>query len=233
MPISLIATLGGMYLFDFSINNISLMALTLAVGLVVDDAIVMLENIVRHIEEGMQPFDAALKGSREIGFTIISITVSLIAVFIPVLLMGGVVGRIFHEFAVVVDGGDRGFGLRLADPDADAVRAHAEAAEATGRRAAGIGSTACSKAASTPCSRSMIAGSEILPELPSADADRVSCDRGRHRSGCVSTIPKGFFPQEDIGQLAGLDRGARGHLLRRDGRAAGRRSSECSATRPT
>ena len=102
VPISLIATIGGMYLFHFSIDNISLLALTLAVGLVVDDAIVMLENIVRHIEEGMPPFEAALKGSREIGFTIISITVSLVAVFIPVLLMGGVVGRVFHEFAVVV-----------------------------------------------------------------------------------------------------------------------------------
>ena len=102
VPISLIATVGGMYLLDFSIDNISLMALTLTVGLVVDDAIVMLENIVRHIEEGMQPFEAALKGSREIGFTIVSITVSLIAVFIPVLLMGGPVGRIFNEFAIVV-----------------------------------------------------------------------------------------------------------------------------------
>ncbi|HJT11337.1 MAG TPA: efflux RND transporter permease subunit [Dongiaceae bacterium] len=102
VPISLIATIGGMYLLGFSIDNISLLGLTLAVGLVVDDAIVMLENIVRHIEEGMQPFEAALKGSREIGFTIISITVSLVAVFIPVLLMGGVVGRVFHEFAVVV-----------------------------------------------------------------------------------------------------------------------------------
>ena len=102
VPISLIATVGGMYLLNFSIDNVSLLALTLAVGLVVDDAIVMLENIVRHIEEGMQPFEAALKGSREIGFTIISITVSLVAVFIPVLLMGGVVGRVFHEFAVVV-----------------------------------------------------------------------------------------------------------------------------------
>jgi HAE1 family hydrophobic/amphiphilic exporter-1 len=102
VPISLIATIGGMYLLDFSIDNISLLGLTLAVGLVVDDAIVMLENIVRHIEEGMQPFEAALKGSREIGFTIISITVSLVAVFIPVLLMGGVVGRVFNEFAVVV-----------------------------------------------------------------------------------------------------------------------------------
>jgi len=81
-----------------SINNMTLLALTLSVGFVVDDAIVMLENIVRHIEGGMRPFEAALKGSREIGFTIISITFSLIAVFIPVLLMGGMVGRVFREF---------------------------------------------------------------------------------------------------------------------------------------
>ena len=103
VPISLIATLGAMYLLNFSIDNISLLGLTLAVGLVVDDAIVMLENIYRHMEEeGLGPFEAALKGSREIGFTIISITVSLVAVFIPVLLMGGIIGRIFNEFAVVV-----------------------------------------------------------------------------------------------------------------------------------
>jgi HAE1 family hydrophobic/amphiphilic exporter-1 len=103
VPISLIATLGAMYLFGFSINNISLLGLTLAVGLVVDDAIVMVENIYRHMEEdGMEPFEAALKGSREIGFTIISISISLVAVFIPVLLMGGIVGRVFNEFAVVV-----------------------------------------------------------------------------------------------------------------------------------
>ena len=102
VPLSLIATLGVMYVFGFSIDNISLLGLTLSVGLVVDDAIVMLENISRHIEEGMPPREAALKGSEEIGFTIVSITASLVAVFIPVLLMGGVVGRIFNEFAVVV-----------------------------------------------------------------------------------------------------------------------------------
>ena len=103
VPISLLATLGGMALLGFSIDNISLLGLTLSVGLVVDDAIVMLENIVRHMDEdGLSAFDAALKGSREIGFTILSITLSLVAVFIPVLLMGGVVGRIFNEFALVV-----------------------------------------------------------------------------------------------------------------------------------
>ena len=97
VPISLVATFAVMYAFNFSINNMTLLALTLSVGFVVDDAIVMLENIVRHIEGGMRPFEAALKGAREIGFTIISITVSLIAVFIPVLLMGGMVGRVFRD----------------------------------------------------------------------------------------------------------------------------------------
>jgi HAE1 family hydrophobic/amphiphilic exporter-1 len=102
VPISLIATCAAMYAFGFSINNMTLLALTLSVGFVVDDAIVMLENIVRHIEGGMRPFEAALKGSREIGFTIMSITLALIAVFIPVLLMGGMVGRVFREFAVSI-----------------------------------------------------------------------------------------------------------------------------------
>src|SRR5215468_1292525 len=102
VPVSLIGTCATMYVFGFSINNMTLLALTLSVGFVVDDAIVMLENIVRHIEGGMRPFEAALKGAREIGFTIISITFSLIAVFIPVLLMGGMVGRVFREFAVSI-----------------------------------------------------------------------------------------------------------------------------------
>ena len=102
VPVSLIGTCAAMYVFGFSINNMTLLALTLSVGFVVDDAIVMLENIVRHIEGGMRPFEAALKGSREIGFTIVSITFSLIAVFIPVLLMGGMVGRVFREFAVTI-----------------------------------------------------------------------------------------------------------------------------------
>ncbi|MDQ8728809.1 efflux RND transporter permease subunit [Bradyrhizobium sp. LHD-71] len=102
VPISLIGTCATMYLLGFSINNMTLLALTLSVGFVVDDAIVMLENIVRHIENGMRPYEAALKGAREIGFTIMSITFSLIAVFIPVLLMGGIVGRVFREFAVTI-----------------------------------------------------------------------------------------------------------------------------------
>jgi HAE1 family hydrophobic/amphiphilic exporter-1 len=102
VPLSIITTYGAMALFGFSINNISLLALTLCVGFVVDDAIVVLENIVRYIEEGMSPMEAAIKGSGEIGFTIISITFSLVAVFLPVLFMGGIVGRLFREFAVTI-----------------------------------------------------------------------------------------------------------------------------------
>ena len=102
LPVSIVGTFAAMYLGGYSLNNVSLMALTLAVGFVVDDAIVMLENIVRHTEAGMAPMEAALKGSREITFTIMSMTISLVAVFIPVFFMGGVVGRVFHEFAIVI-----------------------------------------------------------------------------------------------------------------------------------
>ncbi|MEO7057490.1 MAG: efflux RND transporter permease subunit [Caldimonas sp.] len=102
VPISLIGTCGAMYLLGYSLNNLSLMALTIATGFVVDDAIVMIENISRYIEKGMKPLDAALRGAEEIGFTIISLTVSLIAVLIPLLFMGDVVGRLFREFAVTL-----------------------------------------------------------------------------------------------------------------------------------
>jgi HAE1 family hydrophobic/amphiphilic exporter-1 len=102
LPFSIIGTFAAMYMMGFSVDNISLMALTLSVGFVVDDAIVMLENIVRHVEKGEGVFDAALHGSREIGFTILSMTLSLVAVFIPVLFMGGILGRILHEFAVTI-----------------------------------------------------------------------------------------------------------------------------------
>ena len=102
LPMSIIGTFAVMYLFGYTVDNLSLMALTLSVGFVVDDAIVMLENIVRHMEDGMPAFEAALKGSREIGFTIFSMTLSLAAVFIPVLFMSGILGRLLHEFAVTI-----------------------------------------------------------------------------------------------------------------------------------
>src|SRR3989454_1322633 len=102
VPLSLVGTLGVMYLLGYSLNNLTLMALTISTGFVVDDAIVMIENIVRYIEEGERPLDAALKGAGQIGFTIISLTVSLIAVLIPLLFMGGIVGRLFREFAITL-----------------------------------------------------------------------------------------------------------------------------------
>jgi multidrug efflux pump len=102
VPVSLITTFGVMYLLGYSIDNLSLMALTISTGFVVDDAIVVIENITRYLEQGMHPFQAALRGAKEVGFTVITISVSLIAVFIPLLMMGGVVGRLFREFAVTL-----------------------------------------------------------------------------------------------------------------------------------
>lgn len=102
VPLALAGTFAGMHLLGYSLDNLSLMALTISVGFVVDDAIVVIENIFRYLEQGLSPMDAALKGAKEIGFTVISITVSLVAVFIPLLFMGGLIGRLFHEFAMTL-----------------------------------------------------------------------------------------------------------------------------------
>jgi multidrug efflux pump len=102
VSVSLIATFGAMYLCGYSLDNLSLMALTVATGFVVDDAIVVLENITRYVEEGMSPLEASLKGANEVGFTVLSMSISLIAVFIPILMMGGIIGRLFREFAMVI-----------------------------------------------------------------------------------------------------------------------------------
>src|SRR6185312_7609160 len=102
LPLAIIGTFAAMDLLGYSLDNLSLMALTLSVGFVVDDAIVVLENIVRHMESGKSRLQAALEGSREIAFTVVSMTLSLAAVFIPVLFMGGILGRLFHEFAVTI-----------------------------------------------------------------------------------------------------------------------------------
>src|SRR5207249_5622721 len=102
VPVSLISTFGVMYLLGYSLDNLSLMALTIATGFVVDDAIVVLENITRHREAGLAPAEAAVLGAKEIGFTVLSMSTSLVAVFIPILMMGGVVGRLFREFAVTL-----------------------------------------------------------------------------------------------------------------------------------
>ena len=127
VPISLIGTFGVMYLCGYSLDNLSLMALTISTGFVVDDAIVVIENISRYREQGMAPFEAAVRGAREIGFTVVSISVSLVAVFIPILLMGGIVGRLFREFAVTLSVAVGVSMVSLADHDADDVRQAAAA----------------------------------------------------------------------------------------------------------
>jgi HAE1 family hydrophobic/amphiphilic exporter-1 len=197
LPVSLIGAIFALWGLGYSLDNVSLLGLTLAVGLVVDDAIVMLENIIRHVEEGMPPFQAALRGSREVGFTIISISTSLIAVFIPIFFMPGVIGLLFHEFAVIVS---------LA-----------------------IVVSAFVSLTLVPMLASRFLSDEAHKKPPGAlvrsfergfDATLAAYTRTldlalRHRGFVMGvalatfiatiwlfiTIPKGFFPQEDIGQI--------------------------------
>ncbi|MDH7785987.1 HAE1 family hydrophobic/amphiphilic exporter-1 [Ochrobactrum sp. 19YEA23] len=190
VPLSLVATFAAMYACGFSIDNISLLALTLAVGLVVDDAIVMLENIVRYTEQGMPPFEAAIKGSQEVTGTIISMSLSLVAVFLPILLMGGIVGRVLNEFGMVVT---------LA-----------------------ILSSALVSLTVTPMLAARLPHKEIKPSRIALLFDRVTESYGRAVGWCLKhraivllafglsflgsvwsfmTLPRSFFPQEDIGIL--------------------------------
>ena len=193
VPVSIITTFGAMQLLGYSIDNISLLALTLSVGLVVDDAIVMLENIVRHIDEGMPPMQAALKGSGEIGFTIVSITVSLVAVFIPVLLMGGVVGRVFHEFAMVVTiaiAASAFVSLTLTPMLCARLPAHAGPQQ---RNLFERAFDHVQKAYGRALDLSLRARPLMLLLFVATIGLTVWLFRD---------IPKGFFPQEDIGQLS-------------------------------
>jgi hydrophobe/amphiphile efflux-1 (HAE1) family protein len=203
VPMSLIGTFAVLYVLGYSLDNLSLMALTIAVGFVVDDAIVMIENIVRHIEEGKTPMQAALEGAGEIGFTILSISISLIAVFIPLFLMSGVVGLLFREFAVTV-----------------AV-------------AIAVSVIVSLTLTPMMCARVLTAERETRPGLLSRALERcfdglaAAYDRGlvvalRHRfvtllvmiSTVAATavlfveIPKGFFPQQDTGLIVGIAEGA-------------------------
>jgi HAE1 family hydrophobic/amphiphilic exporter-1 len=198
LPVSLVGAVSLLWAFGYTIDNISLLGLTLAVGLVVDDAIVMLENIMRHVEHGEAPFQAALRGSREVGFTIISISSSLVAVFIPIFFMPGVIGLLFHEFAVIV--------------------------------ALAIVASAFVSLTLVPMLASRFLGDEAHKKRPGPivrsfergfDALLASYTRSldvalRHRGVVLFialltfvatawlfvTIPKGFFPQEDIGQIS-------------------------------
>jgi len=198
VPLALMGSCAAMYMLSFSLDNISLMALTIAVGFVVDDAIVVVENIHRHIENGMAPFEAALKGSREIAFTVLSISISLIAVFIPLLLMGSIIGRLFREFAMTVTASIAvsGFVSLTLAPMLCSRFMHADTGE-HGR-----------------VYRFVEAGFEALLGGYRRTLDIVL----RHQSITLGVffatmaltgvlivqIPKGFFPIEDIGVLLGF-----------------------------
>ena len=199
VPVSLLGTFGVMYVCGYSLNNLSAMALTVATGFVVDDAIVVLENISRHIEQGMAPRDAALKGTREIGFTVVSISLSLIAVFIPLLLMGGIVGRLFREFAVVLSASvlvsmlvslttTPMMAARLLQP-----RAKRRPPGRIGRLLARAG-----QALLRGYRRSLVWALRHQPVAILALAGVVALNVHLY-----TTIPKTFFPQQDTGALVG------------------------------
>jgi len=205
LPMSVIGTFAAMYLLGYSVDNLSLMALTLSVGFVVDDAIVMLENIVRHMENGEPAMQAALNGSREIGFTIISMTLSLAAVFIPVLFMGGLLGRLLHEFAVTI----------------------AVAVLVSGFVSLTLTPMLCSRFVRSSHGRKrgrLYAASERFFVGMHQTYDRTLQAVMRHRRTTLAVslvvlvataylfvvIPKGFFPSEDTGQIRGNTEAAQG-----------------------
>ena len=198
VPVSLIGTFGVMHLSGFSLNNLSLMALTIATGFVVDDAIVVLENISRRIDEGVPPMKAALQGSREVGFTVLSMSLSLIAVFIPILLMGGIVGRLFREFAVVLSVAilislvvslttTPMMCARLLRPEKD--REHGRLYRASERAFATM-----LRAYEVTLGWSLRHGLIMLVLLAATICLNFYL---------YSVIPKGFFPQQDTGRLVG------------------------------
>jgi multidrug efflux pump len=203
VPLSLIATFGVMHLAGFSLNNLSLMALTISTGFVVDDAIVMVENIARYVEEGERPFDAALKGAKQIGFTIVSLTVSLVAVLIPLLFMGGLIGRLFREFAVtlaIAIGVSALLSLTLtAMMSGWLLKPHAD--EHPGRFA-----------------RAFEAGFAATTRLYERTLAWVLRHRRTTLIATISTVvftgilayivPKGFFPLEDTGLIIGVSEAA-------------------------
>ena len=197
LPVSLIGAVALLYAFSYSLDNISLLGLTLAVGLVVDDAIVVLENIIRHVENGEEPFQAALRGAREVGFTIISISTSLIAVFIPIFFMPGVIGLLFHEFAVVV-------GLAI-------VVSAFVSLTLVPMLASRFLSDEAHKKPPGATVRLFERGFDALLASYTRTLDRALHHRKLVLAVALATfvatawlaniIPKGFFPEEDIGQI--------------------------------
>ena len=199
VPVSLAGTFGVMYLCGYSLDNLSAMALTVATGFVVDDAIVVLENITRYIEQGLAPREAALKGAREIGFTVVSISLSLIAVFIPLLLMGGVVGRLFREFAVVLSASimvSMVVSLTTTPMMAAVLLRHRPAVRAPGRLARWVDAAAHTLVRTYR--RSLVWTLRHQPVAIVALLAVVTLNVTLY-----TTIPKTFFPQQDTGVLVG------------------------------
>ncbi len=204
VPVSLVGTFCIMYLCGYTLNTISLMALIVATGFVVDDAIVVLENIMRHVELGASPMRAALRGSREVGFTVLSMSLSLVAVFIPILLMGGVVGRLFREFAVTLSAAilvSLVVSLTLT-PMMCARLLRAESPEAkkpVGRAGAAIGRffDGLHDGYARSLQWALNHGRLMIAILLGTIALNVYL---------YTVIPKGFLPQQDTGQLLGFFR---------------------------
>jgi multidrug efflux pump len=199
VPVSLAGTFGCMYLLGYSIDNLSLMAMTVATGFVVDDAIVVLENIARHIERGLSPREAALRGAREIGFTVVSISISLVAVFIPILAMGGIVGRLFREFAVVLSVAivvSMVVSLTTTPMMAATLLRPVNRARQPGRMGALLGRA--QRALLRGYRRSLRCTLRHQPLALAVLAGVIALNVSLYIA-----IPKGFFPQQDTGLLTG------------------------------
>ncbi|MBL6615367.1 MAG: efflux RND transporter permease subunit [Reyranella sp.] len=198
VPVSLIATFGGMYLLGYSINNLSLMAMAIAAGFVVDDAIIVLENVSRHIEAGMSRIDAALQGAREVGFTVVSMSLSLIAVFIPILLMSGIVGRLFREFAVTLTIAILiSMVVSLTTTPmmcAYVLRPHTEQRQGRFFRWSERGFAALQRGYSR--SLGLVLRHPLITMFVFLATVILNID-------LYATIPKGFFPQQDTGRIVG------------------------------
>ncbi len=198
VPVSLIGTFGAMYLFGYSLDNLSLMALTISTGFVVDDAIVVMEDIARHIEAGMEPIAAAIRGASEIGFTVVSISVSLVAVFIPILLMGGIVGRLFREFAVTLATAII-VSMVVSLTTTPAMCAHLLKAESGKPRSRFYRATEYGFELMVAFYRRSLAW--VLAHPAPVRLARVATIA--LNAALVLVIPKGFFPQQDTGAIVG------------------------------
>jgi multidrug efflux pump len=210
VPLSLIGTFGVMYLVGYSLNNLSLMALTIATGFVVDDAIVMIENIARYVEQGEKPFDAALKGAGQIGFTIISLTVSLVAVLIPLLFMGGLIGRLFREFAVTLAvsiGVSALLSLTLTPMMCAYLLRHHQPKPPGAKETGPAAWFAWSERAFDAAIRLYDRGLKVVLKHQFTTLLVTFATVGTTVALAVF-IPKGFFPQQDTGMILGVSQAA-------------------------